>query len=175
MHSDIVDTDSFLIYSPLQLLWWVENVSNRIIAYSGILNYVSVKCIVHRSNCTTSQWLPVVIAFLTVKLVCPWSPSTDAIWKPVGCRRAERVVVLMILELIDGKLLSFSPWKCSDLSDFFLLQAREVIDFSSRQWNGVWISMNEKRFLLIKRHKLLTRIQAQTPPRDLWEVGLFAV
>lgn len=65
--------------------------------------------------------------------------------------------------------------KCSNLWDIFLLQDREVIDFGSRQWNGVWITMNEKRFLLIKRHKMLTRIQAQTPPRDLWEVGLVAV
>lgn len=111
--------------------------SNSIITYSGILNYVLVKCIVHRNNCMTSEWLPVVIAFLTVKLVCPWSSSTDAMWKPVGYRTAERIVVLIILKLIDGKLLSLSPWKCSNLSGFFLLQDREVIDFGSRQWNGV--------------------------------------
>lgn len=143
MHSDIVDTDSFLIYPPLQLLCWVENVSNSMITYSGILNYVLVKCIVHRNNCMTSEWLPVVIAFLTVKLVCPWSSSTDAMWKPVDYRTAERIVVLIILKLIDGKLLSLSPWKCSNLSGFFLLQDREVIDFGSRQWNGVWLIMNE--------------------------------
>jgi len=26
MHSDVVDTDSFLIYPPLRLVWWSENV-----------------------------------------------------------------------------------------------------------------------------------------------------